>query len=60
MQYPPLFTCPSQIHTPSPLPPLSLSPAIIHIRIEPITPSSQSPITLNDLDNLVTSLNDVE
>ena len=44
----------------SPLPPLSLSPAIIPIRIEPITPSSQSPTPLNDLDNLVTSLNDVD
>ena len=44
----------------SPLPPLSLSPALIPIRIEPITPSSQSPTPLNDLDNLVTSLNDVD
>ena len=43
----------------SPLPP-SLSPALIPIRIEPSTPSSQSPTPLNDLDNLVTSLNDVE
>ena len=44
----------------SPLPPLSLSPALIPIRIEPITPPSQSPTPLNDLDNLVTSLNDVD
>ena len=44
----------------SPLPPLPLSPALIPIRIEPITPSSQSPTPLNDLDNLVTSLNDVD
>ena len=43
----------------SPLPRLSLSPALIPIRIEPITPSSQSPTPLIDLDNLVTSLNDV-
>ena len=44
----------------SPLPPLSVSPAIIPIRIEPVTPPSQSPTPLNDLDNLVTSLNDVD
>ena len=44
----------------SPLPPLSLSPALIPIRIEPITPPSQSPTPLNDLANLVTSLNDVD
>ena len=37
----------------SPLPPLPLSPALIPIRIEPITPSSQSPTPLKDLDNLV-------
>ena len=48
------YTCPS------PLPPLSLSPALIPIRIEPVTPPSQSPTPLNDLDNLVTSLNDVD
>ena len=48
------YTCPS------PLPPLPLSPALIPIRIEPITPLSQSPTPLNDLDNLVTSLNDVD
>ena len=40
--------------------PLSLPPALIPIRIELITPSSQSPTPLNDLDNLVTSLNDVD
>ena len=44
----------------SPLPPLPLSPALIPIRIEPVTPPSQSPTPLNDLDNLVTSLNDVD
>ena len=44
----------------SPLPPLPLSPALIPIRIEPLTPPSQSPTPLNDLDNLVTSLNDVD
>ena len=48
------YTCPS------PLPPLPLSPALIPIRIEPVTPPSQSPTPLNDLDNLVTSLNDVD
>ena len=41
-------------------PPLPLSPALIPIRIEPVTPPSQSPTPLNDLDNLVTSLNDVD
>ena len=44
----------------SPLPPLPLSPALIPIRIEPVTPPSQSPTPLNDLDNLVTSSNDVD
>ena len=60
MQYPPLFTCTSQIHTPFSFTPLPFSPALIPIRIEPITPSSQSPTPLNDLDNLVTSLNDID
>ena len=60
MQYPHCSHVPVKYTLHSPLPPLSLSPALILIRIEPITPSSQSPTPLNDLDNLVTSLNDVE
>ena len=36
------------------------SPALILIRVEPISPSFQPPSPLNDLDNLITSLNDVD
>ena len=43
-------------HFPSPPP----SPALIPIRVEPITPTFQPPSPLNDLDPLVTSLNDVD
>ena len=60
MHYPPLFPCSSKIYMPFSFTPLPLSPALIPIRIEPITPPSQSPTPLNDLDNLVTSLNDVD
>ena len=60
MQYPHCSHVPVKYIINSPLPPLSLSPALILIRIEPKTPSSQSPTPLNDLDNLVTSLNDVD
>ena len=45
------------IHIP---PPLLPSPALIPIRIEAITPTFQPPSPLNDLDPLVTSLNDVD
>ena len=41
-------------------PPPPPSPALIPIRIEPITPTFQPPSPLNDLDPLVTSLNDVD
>ena len=41
-------------------PPPPPSPALIPIRIEAITPTFQPPSPLNDLDPLVTSLNDVD
>ena len=42
------------------LPPLPPSPALIPIRIEPITPPCQPPTPLNDLDPLISSINDVD
>ena len=45
------------IHISPPPPP---SPALIPIRVEAITPTFQPPSPLNDLDQLVTSLNDVD
>ena len=45
------------IHISPPPPP---SPALIPIRVEAITPTFQPPSPLNDLDPLVTSLNDVD
>ena len=44
----------------SQFPPLLPSPALIPIRIEPITPPCAPPSPLNDLDMLVSSLNDVD
>ena len=41
-------------------PPPPPSPALIPIRIEAITPTFEPPSPLNDLDPLVTSLNDVD
>ena len=41
-------------------PPPPPSPALIPIRVEAITPTFQPPSPLNDLDPLVTSLNDVD